>query len=155
MPPMTGDPDFLRRRRATGIDDRSTSTPLRYKYSCNIMPTMKAAQVVEALGALAHDYRLAIYRALIERGPDGLPAGAIGERIGLSPSLLTFHLRPLQRARLIRQVRAGRHLIYSADFAEMNSLLDFLTDNCCASSSSADCKPNRSSNAATRRRIAA
>jgi ArsR family transcriptional regulator, arsenate/arsenite/antimonite-responsive transcriptional repressor len=105
---------------------------------------MKTAEVIEALGALAHEHRLAIYRLLVEQGPPGLPAGAIGERVGLLPSSLTFHLQSLHRAGLITQVRASRQLIYSADYSVMNELVGYLTDKCCmASSQSCDsaCAP--------------
>jgi ArsR family transcriptional regulator len=95
---------------------------------------MKTSAVIEALGALAHEHRLAVFRLLVERGPEGLPAGAIGDRIGLVPSSLTFHLQALQRAGLIKQVRASRQLIYSADYGAMNGLVGYLTDNCCADS---------------------
>ena len=95
---------------------------------------MNSLKVVDALGALANEHRLAIYRLLVETGPEGLPAGAIGERVGLVPSSLTFHLQALQRAHLVRQVRASRQLIYSADYAAMNELVGYLTDNCCAGS---------------------
>lgn len=95
---------------------------------------MKTPEVIAALGALAHEHRLAVYRLLVERGPEGLPAGVIGERVGLVPSSLTFHLQALQRAGLIRQTRASRQLIYSADYAVMNELVGYLTDNCCAAS---------------------
>jgi DNA-binding transcriptional ArsR family regulator len=99
---------------------------------------MKTPMVVAALGALAHEHRLKIYRLLVERGPEGLSAGAIGERVGLLPSSLTFHLQNLQRAGLVTQHRASRQLIYSADFEAMNSLIGYLTKNCCVGSS-ADC----------------
>jgi ArsR family transcriptional regulator, arsenate/arsenite/antimonite-responsive transcriptional repressor len=95
---------------------------------------MKTVQVIEALGALAHEHRLAIFRLLIERGPEGLPAGRIAERVGLVPSSLTFHLQNLQRAGLIAQRRESRQLFYSADFTAMNALVGYLTDNCCAES---------------------
>ncbi|MGH8178710.1 MAG: ArsR/SmtB family transcription factor [Steroidobacter sp.] len=95
---------------------------------------MKTAEVIEALGALAHEHRLAIYRLLVEQGPAGLPAGAIGERVRLVPSSLTFHLQSLQRAGLITQVRASRQLIYSADYTVMNELVSYLTDKCCVAS---------------------
>jgi ArsR family transcriptional regulator len=98
---------------------------------------MKTSSVVAALSALAHDHRLAIYRLLVERGPDGLPAGVIGERVGLLPSTLTFHLQNLQRAGLIAQQRNSRQLIYSADFDAMNGLIGYLTENCCGQSDSA------------------
>ncbi len=105
---------------------------------------MKAPLVIAALGALAHEHRLAIYRLLIERGPEGLSAGTIGERVGLLPSSLTFHLQNLQRAGLIAQRRISRQLIYSADFGAMNGLIGYLTENCCGQSDSqctAACKP--------------
>jgi ArsR family transcriptional regulator len=92
---------------------------------------MKTAEVVDALGALAHEYRLAIFRLLVGQGPSGLPAGVIGERVGLVPSSLTFHLQALRRAGLITQVRASRQLIYSADYTAMNGLVGYLTDKCC------------------------
>ncbi len=88
-------------------------------------------QVVSALGALAHENRLAIYRMLIEQGPDGLSAGAIAERLKLPPSSLTFHLQQLLRAQLVSQRRASRQLFYAADFTAMNGLVAYLTENCC------------------------
>lgn len=105
---------------------------------------MKTTDVIGALSALAHEFRLAIYRLLVERGPEGLPAGAIGEKMGLLPSSLTFHLQSLHRAGLIKQVRASRQLIYSADYSAMNDLVGYLTDNCCAESGGVcapQCKP--------------
>jgi ArsR family transcriptional regulator, arsenate/arsenite/antimonite-responsive transcriptional repressor len=101
---------------------------------------MKTPAVIEALGALAHEHRLAIYRLLVQRGPEGLPAGAIGQRVGILPSSLTFHLQNLQRARLITQRRESRQLIYSADFAAMNGLVGYLTENCCGNGDVDCCK---------------
>ena len=118
---------------------------------------MKTDAVIGALGALAHEYRLAIYRLLVERGPEGLAAGAIGERVGLQPSSLTFHLQALQRAHLIRQVRASRQLIYSADYDLMNGLVSYLTDNCCAAGGAGcdvSCVPARAMKPARRKRVA-
>lgn len=92
---------------------------------------MDAANTVKALAALAHEHRLAVYRMLVERGPDGLPAGTIAERLGVPSSSLTFHLQHLLRAGLATQRRVGRQLIYAADFAAMNNLVGFLTENCC------------------------
>jgi ArsR family transcriptional regulator, arsenate/arsenite/antimonite-responsive transcriptional repressor len=102
---------------------------------------MKTPAVIDAMSALAHEHRLAIYRLLVQRGPDGLPAGVIGERVGLVPSSLTFHLQNLQRAGLITQRRDSRQLFYSADFAVMNGLVGYLTENCCGNSGSA-CSPS-------------
>ena len=118
---------------------------------------MKTSRVLDALGALAHEYRLAIYRLLVERGPEGLPAGAIGERMGLAPSSLTFHLQALQRAGLITPIRVSRQLIYSADFGVMDDLVGYLTDNCCAASTVAcppDCNPARAAKSIKRRKAA-
>jgi ArsR family transcriptional regulator, arsenate/arsenite/antimonite-responsive transcriptional repressor len=117
---------------------------------------MKTTDAVNALGALAHEYRLAIYRLLVEQGPAGLPAGIIGERVGLVPSSLTFHLQSLQRAGLIAQLRASRQLIYSADFSAMNELVGYLTDKCCAVSGSCApvCKPARAVKTVRRRNAA-
>ncbi len=92
---------------------------------------MDATKTVEALGALAHEHRLAIYRLLVERGPNGLAAGVIAQRLNVLPSSLTFHLQHLQRSGLVSQRRMGRQLIYAADFAVMNALVGFLTENCC------------------------
>src|ERR1700691_3415375 len=114
---------------------------------------MKAKDVIEALGALAHEHRLAIFRLLIERGPDGLPAGRIAERVGLVPSSLTFHLQNLQRAGLITQRRESRQLFYAADFTAMNALVGYLTENCCAESGAecaVSCAPSQSAKAAKR-----
>jgi ArsR family transcriptional regulator, arsenate/arsenite/antimonite-responsive transcriptional repressor len=105
---------------------------------------MQTKHAIEALGALAHEHRLAIYRLLVERGPDGLSAGAIGEGIGLAPSSLTFHLQNLHRSGLIVQRRESRNLIYSVDFGAMNELVGYLTENCCMGSGRScapDCKP--------------
>src|SRR5580698_5130725 len=111
---------------------------------------MKAAAVIEALGALAHEHRLAVFRLLVERGPEGLPAGHIGKRLGLAPSSLTFHLQGLQRAGLISHRRESRQLIYSADFDSMNEVIGYLTENCCAGSQCVPkCAPARSRRAAT------
>jgi ArsR family transcriptional regulator len=105
---------------------------------------MKTPAAISAFGALAHEHRLAIYRLLVERGPEGLSAGAIGERVGLLPSSLTFHLQNLHRAGLITQQRISRQLIYSADFDAMNELIGYLTETCCGQGSAectTACKP--------------
>jgi ArsR family transcriptional regulator, arsenate/arsenite/antimonite-responsive transcriptional repressor len=106
---------------------------------------MRSAEVIASLGALAHEHRLAVYRLLIKRGPEGLPAGVIGGKLGLGPSSLTFHLQALHRAGLVRQVREGRQLIYSADFTAMSDLVSYLTDECCAAATgcNTDCAPAR------------
>jgi len=92
---------------------------------------MKTPEVIEALAALAHEHRLAVFRLLVETGPEGLSAGQIGQRVGLLPSSLTFHLQHLTRAGLLTQRRVGRQLFYATDFGAMNALVAYLTENCC------------------------
>lgn len=92
---------------------------------------MNGTQIVQALAALAHETRLALFRILVEQGPDGLPAGVIAERLGIPPSSLTFHVQHLHRAGLITQRRRSRQLIYAAEFTAMNGLVGYLSENCC------------------------
>ena len=96
---------------------------------------METSHVIDALAALAQSSRLAIYRLLVERGPEGLPAGAIAEKLDLPAATLSFHLAHLARASLVQGRQDGRFVIYSANFQSMNALVGFLTDNCCAGSS--------------------
>jgi DNA-binding transcriptional ArsR family regulator len=106
---------------------------------------MKPAEAITALSALAHEHRLTIFRLLVEQGPAGLPAGVIAERVGLQPSSLTFHVQHLTRAGLLVAKRASRQIFYAADFAAMNTLVSFLTENCCAArgaSCSSECQPS-------------
>lgn len=106
---------------------------------------MTPAETVTALGALAQETRLALFRLLVQKGPQGLSAGAIGEALGILPSSLSFHLAQLSHAGLITQCRLGRHLYYATDFAAMNGLMAYLTENCCAGSASCapSCRPPR------------
>ncbi|HEY0184150.1 MAG TPA: metalloregulator ArsR/SmtB family transcription factor [Rhodopila sp.] len=84
-----------------------------------------------ALGALAQETRLDIFRLLVQAGADGLPAGQIGERLGLPSATLAFHLKELKSAGLVTFTRNGRSLIYAAVYPAMNALLLYLTENCC------------------------
>jgi ArsR family transcriptional regulator, arsenate/arsenite/antimonite-responsive transcriptional repressor len=93
---------------------------------------MEKDDAIAALGALAQDSRLDIFRLLVQVGADGLPAGQIGERLGGMPAAtLSFHLNQLRHAGLVAFRREGRSLIYVADYAAMNGLLAYLTENCC------------------------
>jgi ArsR family transcriptional regulator, arsenate/arsenite/antimonite-responsive transcriptional repressor len=92
---------------------------------------MEQPQAIAALGALAQETRLVLFRLLVAHGPAGLPAGAIAEQVGVAPSSLSFHLQQLVHARLITQRRLGRQLIYAAEYRAMNELLAYLTENCC------------------------
>jgi DNA-binding transcriptional ArsR family regulator len=98
---------------------------------------------IAALGALAQETRLALFRLLVTAGPEGMAAGGIAESLGLQPSSLSFHLAQLVHAGLITQRRLGRQLIYAAEYSAMNALLAYLTENCCGRGASyaPACKP--------------
>ena len=107
---------------------------------------MKSSDVVRALAALAQDSRLAAYRLLVQTGEAGLAVGELGERLKLPGATLSNHLNVLRRAGLVRDVREGRSIRCRADYAHMNALLGFLTENCCgdaAPSCAPTCAPNR------------
>lgn len=93
---------------------------------------MKASSAIDALGALAQEHRLAVFRLLVQAGEGGMPAGAIADALGVPNSSLSFHLTQLRTAGLIEQERQHRSLIYRADYTAMNGLIDYLTENCCA-----------------------
>lgn len=99
---------------------------------------MSSPAAVEALGALAQEHRLALFRLLVQAGDEGLPAGEIAGKLGVPNSSLSFHLGHLTRAGLIRQRRQGRSLIYTADYAAMDALVGYLMENCCGG---ATCAP--------------
>jgi DNA-binding transcriptional ArsR family regulator len=92
---------------------------------------MKKANAVVALGALAQETRLDIFRLLVQRGPEGMPAGEIGERLKQPSPTMSFHLNQLRYAGLVSSRRESRSIIYSAKFKTMNELLGYLTENCC------------------------
>ncbi|MBC8638308.1 helix-turn-helix transcriptional regulator [Caballeronia sp. EK] len=93
---------------------------------------MNSDIVVRALSALAHESRLAIFRLLVVAGPDGMAAGEIAQQLELSPSKLSFHLKDLSHAELVKSRQEGRFVIYTANFDAMTGLIGFLTENCCA-----------------------
>src|SRR5260370_42705066 len=92
---------------------------------------MDDKHAIAALGALAQETRLDLFRLLVTYGPDGLSAGGIAERLGVQPSSLSFHLAQLVHAGLITQRRLRRQLIYSAEYGALNELLAYLAENCC------------------------
>lgn len=102
---------------------------------------MKAAQVVKALSALAQPTRLAMYRLLVERGPDGMAAGRVAEKLKVAPATLSFHFRALSHAGLLESRPDGRYVYYAANFTVMNDMVAYLTENCCGGNPEA-CKPN-------------
>ena len=105
---------------------------------------MKAAAAIDALGALAQEHRLALFRLLVQAGEGGMPAGAIADALGVPNSSLSFHLAQLRSAGLILQERQHRSLIYRANYQAMNALVGYLMENCCAGASCsqpATCEP--------------
>lgn len=100
---------------------------------------MKPDQVVKALSALAQPTRLSIYRLLVERGPEGMAAGQVAEKLKVSPATLSFHFRALSHAGLLKSRQDGRFVYYAANFAVMNGMVEYLTENCCGGNADA-CK---------------
>ena len=117
---------------------------------------MEKTDAVTALSALAQDNRLDVFRLLVQAGPGGMPAGAVAEALDLAPNTLTFHFDRLRVAGLVNVRREGRSMIYAARFEAMNSLLSFLTENCCRGQPercAPSCAPKKSS--PRRRRVSA
>jgi DNA-binding transcriptional ArsR family regulator len=117
----------VKERRRTAVEHVVDGVMIRLYWKCR----MDNAEALLALNGLANAHRLAIYRLLVQAGPEGVSAGAIAGRLGTPPSSLSFHLSHLVRTGLVRQRRDSRSLIYSADFERMNGLVGFLTENCC------------------------
>lgn len=106
---------------------------------------MKSEIAVSRLYALAQESRLAVFRLLVQKGPDGLPAGEIAAKLKIAPATLSFHLKELSAAGLLVSRQEGRFIFYAPDFKAMNALLGYLTENCCAGSSKpATCSPGKS-----------
>jgi DNA-binding transcriptional ArsR family regulator len=99
-----------------------------------------AEAAVAALGALAQEHRLAVFRLLVQAGPDGLPAGAIAQRLGLPNSSLSFHLAQLSRTGLVTQERRHRTILYRTSYAAIDALVAYLMENCCGGE--ARCAPS-------------
>ena len=116
---------------------------------------MEKESAVDVLGALAHESRLAIYRLLVPEGTDGLPAGEIGQTLGIAANALSFHLTRLRYAGLVSVRRNGQQMIYAADYNGIQRLMGFLTDNCCqntAQGCSSDCPQTKSNQTGEKRR---
>ena len=105
----------------------------------DILGNMKTQEAVTALSALAHETRLRVFRLLVRQGPSGLPAGRAAVLLDIPAPTLSFHLKELRLAGMVRRRREGRSLVYSPDFDAMNALLAFLTRNCCEG----PCDPRR------------
>jgi ArsR family transcriptional regulator, arsenate/arsenite/antimonite-responsive transcriptional repressor len=93
---------------------------------------MKLQTAVARLSALAQETRLSIFRLLVQKGPDGLCAGDIQARLRLAPATLSFHLKELTAAGLLKARQDGRFIFYAPDFKAMNALIDYLGENCCS-----------------------
>lgn len=107
-----------------------------------IIGNMKIKSAVEALSALAQESRLSIFRLLVQAGKEGMSAGVLGEQLGIPAATLSFHLKELSHAKLIKSRAEGRFVIYSACFTEMDKLIAYLTENCCAGEA-AQCAPRK------------
>ena len=105
--------------------------PLIAGHYFDIFRTMKSTDAIESLAALAQESRLAIFRMLVKRGPEGYTPTELGEKLNVTSPTLSFHLKELQRAGLLDVRRDGRFLYYRPNFAHMNQLIGFLTENCC------------------------
>lgn len=92
---------------------------------------MDLKNVVTAMSALAQDSRLAVYRELVQAGPEGVSAGELAERLGVPANTLSFHLKTLSHADLVHMRHQSRFIYYSANYEQMNALVEFLTENCC------------------------
>lgn len=99
---------------------------------------MEDKDVIRALGALAHELRLQVFRALVVVGPQGITPGTMAEHLGVPAATLSFHLKELMHAGLVTQERQGRNLLYRASYEQMSAVLAFLTANCCQGQ---DCLP--------------
>ena len=115
---------------------------------------MEMKEATTALSALGQDTRLAVFRLLVQAGPEGLAAGAIAEALSVPPATLSFHLKELGAAGLVVAMPQGRSIRYRADFDAMEALIGFLTHNCCGGNAEA-CRPAASRGVAQRKASAA
>lgn len=101
---------------------------------------MDVKTAVESLESLAHETRLGVFRLLVQAGPRGLSAGDIADRLGALQNTMSSHLHKLGRAGIVHSRREGRHVIYSANFAALSSLIVYLMEDCCGGSAEV-CEP--------------
>ena len=126
-------------RPVENLDIPTAGATLRnLRASLGELSLMDMDAAIAALGALAHQHRLVLFKLLVQAGHEGMAAGSIAEKLGIPNSSLSFHLAQLHDAGLITHERKHRNLIYRASYPAMNALVDYLTENCCAG---ADCPP--------------
>lgn len=119
---------------------------------------MKTQSALAALSALAQETRLAVFRYLVEAGPDGMTVGRIGEALEVPAATLSFHLKELNHAGLVTSRQESRFIWYTANYEAMNSLIAYLTENCCRGQPEAcgvDCAPKTKTAAAGRKKVPA
>jgi ArsR family transcriptional regulator, arsenate/arsenite/antimonite-responsive transcriptional repressor len=114
---------------------------------------MKTPFALAALSALAQETRLAVFRYLVEAGPDGMTVGRIGEALEVPAATLSFHLKELSHAGLVTSRQESRFYWYSANYEVMNGLIAYLTDNCCRGQPDACCPPQKKSTPASRKKV--
>jgi len=109
---------------------------------------MENKLAIAALAAIAQESRLAVFRLLVQAGPEGVIASKISEQLNIPPSSLSFHLKELTHADMVNVRQDGRFMIYTANFDTMNSLLGFLTENCCGGNPCSPTNPTSVCNSA-------
>lgn len=119
---------MLRTRKRMPIFTSGLTLPVYF----DIFGNMKSKDAVTALGALAQESRLEVFRLLVRRGPKGMTPGELSEKLSIPGATMSFHLKELSNSGLITSRRESRSIIYSADFARMQELLGFLMENCCS-----------------------
>ena len=145
MEALGADAEQIEPGSTLGLNSARTLDSISY---FDISGIMESSNALTALASLAQEHRLALFRLLVQAGPDGMAAGALAEALGVPNSSLSFHLAHLTRAGLIEQQRQGRSLIYTANYDAMNALVGFLTENCCGG---ATCAPAPSQPATKRK----
>jgi DNA-binding transcriptional ArsR family regulator len=116
---------------------------------------METKSALAALSALAQETRLAVFRHLVEAGPEGVTVGRIGEALDLAPATLSFHLKELSQAGLVRGRQESRYIWYSADYESMNDLIAYLTENCCGGQPQVCCPPAKPGASPKRKKVPA
>jgi DNA-binding transcriptional ArsR family regulator len=116
---------------------------------------MEIQAALAALGALAQETRLAVFRYLVEAGPEGVTVGRIGEALDIAPATLSFHLKELSRAGLVKSRQESRFYWYSANYEAMKGLIGYLTENCCRGQPQACCPPAKAGAAAKQKKLPA